>query len=72
MDKGKVKMWYDVEVDILYISLKEGESVDSKEIEDNIRLEYNKDGEIIGIEISNISRYLAKHIAEKLKGIVGR
>ena len=72
MDKGKVKMWYDEEVDILYISLKEEEAVDSEEIEDDIRVEYNKDGGIVGIEISNISRYLAKSIAEKLKGVVAR
>lgn len=69
MDKNKVKMWYDEEADILYLSLKEGRAVDSKEIEENIRVEYDKKGEIVGLEISNISRYLAKSIAEKLKEV---
>ena len=69
MDKNKVKMWYDEETDILYLSLKEGRAVDSEEIEENIRVEYDKQGEIIGLEIYNISRYLAKSIAEKLKKV---
>jgi len=72
MGKDKIKMWYDEEVDILYISFKEGESVDSEEVEENIRIEYNKDGEVVGLEISEISKYLAKSIAEKLKGVIAR
>ena len=67
MGKDKMKMWYDEEMDILYISLREGRAVDSEEIEENIRVEYDKQGEIVGVEISNISRYLAKYIAEKLR-----
>ena len=63
MDKDKMKMWYDEEMDILYISLREGSAVDSEEIDENIRVEYGKQGEIVGVEISNISRYLAKYIA---------
>ena len=69
MDKDKMRMWYDEESDILYISLKEGLAVDSEEIDENIRVEYNEHGDAIGIEISNISRYLAKSIAKKLKDV---
>ena len=65
----KIKMWYDEEVDILYISLKEGKAVDSEEVQENVRVEYDENGEIVGIEICNISRYLAKSIAEKLRRI---
>ena len=72
MGKDKIKMWYDEEADILYLSFKEEESVDSEEVEENIRIEYNKDGEVIGLEISEISKYLAKSIAEKLKGVIAR
>lgn len=72
MGKDKVKMWYDEEVDILYISFKEGESVDSEEAGENMRIEYNKGGEMVGIEISEISKYLAKSIAEKLKGAIAK
>ena len=65
-------MWYDEEADIFYLSFREEESVDSEEVEENIRIEYNKDGEVIGLEISEISKYLAKSIAEKLKGVIAR
>ena len=41
MDKNKVKMWYDEETDILYISLREESAVDSEEIDENIRVEYD-------------------------------
>ncbi len=67
MGKNKVKMWYDEDVDILYVSFKEGTSIDSEEIEENLRVEYDKNGEVIGLEISNISEFLARSIAEKLK-----
>ncbi len=67
MGKNKIKMWYDEDVDILYISLREGEGIDSEEIKENLRVEYNKKGEVIGLEISNISKLLAKTLAEKLK-----
>lgn len=67
MGKNKIKMWYDEYVDILYISLREGEGIDSEEIKENLRVEYNKKGEVIGLEISNISKLLAKTLAEKLK-----
>lgn len=72
MDKSKIKMWYDEEVDILYLLLKKGEAVDSEELEENIRVEYNEKGEIIGLEIRNISKYLAKSIAEKLKEAIAK
>ena len=67
MGKNKIKMWYDEDVDILYISLREGEGIDSEEIKENLRVEYNKKGEVIGLEISNISKLLTKTLAEKLK-----
>ena len=67
MGKNKIKMWYDEDVDILYISLREGEGIDSEEIKENLRVEYNKKGEAIGLEISNISKLLAKTLAEKPK-----
>lgn len=63
MDKNKIKMWYDE--DILYISFKEGPSVDSEEKE-GIRLEYDKNGNVIGIEVEEIARKLVKPIAKKL------
>ncbi|MBS7606911.1 DUF2283 domain-containing protein [Candidatus Bathyarchaeota archaeon] len=57
---------YDAEEDILYIVIREEPIVDSKEIDEDIRVEYNLEGEIAGIEIMNarnIARIMAKEIA---------
>ncbi len=72
MGKNKIKMWYDEEMDILYISFKKGECVDSEEVNENIRIEYNRNGEVIGLEILGISRYLAKSIAKNLKSVMAK
>lgn len=55
-----LKVNYDAEEDILYIMIKEGPVFDSKEIDEDVRLEYDKDGEVAGIEIMNARRNLAK------------
>jgi uncharacterized protein YuzE len=66
MDKGKIKIWFDEEVDILYVSLKEGVSVHSEETEEGVRVEYDESGQVVGIEISGITKMLAKPIAKQL------
>ena len=58
MDKG-VRSSFDEESDILYLSLKEGVTVDSEEIIEDVRVEYDADGQVIGIEIFNITKMLA-------------
>lgn len=68
MDKN-IKMWFDVEEDTLYLSLKEGVAIDSEEISDNIRIEYDELGNPVGIEIYNISKFLANSIAEHLQNL---
>jgi len=67
MDKNKIKVWFDEKTDILYISFKKGPAVDSEEINDNVRVEYGKKGEVIGIEIHNITQIVAKSLATHLK-----
>ena len=69
MDKNKIKIWFDDEEDILYVSLKEGLAVDSEEIKKGIRVEYGKDGRVIGIEIHNLSKMIAKSLASRLKAM---
>jgi len=69
MDKA-IKFWFDEKEDIFYISLKPDIAVDSEEVEKNIRIEYNEDGEIIGIEIYNISKIIASSIAKHLREIL--
>ncbi|MEM7820554.1 MAG: DUF2283 domain-containing protein, partial [Candidatus Aenigmatarchaeota archaeon] len=66
MGKGKVKVWYDEETDILYISLKKGVAVDSEETEEGVRMEYGPDGEILGVEVADISRLLSRAIAKHI------
>jgi uncharacterized protein YuzE len=70
MGENKVKTWFDEDTDILYVSFKKGKSVDSEEKEDGIRLEYDKNRNIIGIEITNITQKLAKPIAKKLSSAI--
>ncbi|MCD6213479.1 MAG: DUF2283 domain-containing protein [Candidatus Desulfofervidus sp.] len=66
-----VKVWFDEETDILYLSLKEGISVDSEEVaEEDVRVEYDKQGQIIGVEIHNITKMLAKPLARQLREAV--
>ena len=66
-----VKVWFDEETDILYLSLKEVISVDSEEVaEEDVRVEYDKQGQIIGVEIHNITKMLAKPLARQLREAV--
>ena len=67
MDKNKIKAWYDDESDIFYISLKQGSAVDSEEIAEDVRIEYDKAGEILGIEIHHVAKMVAKSLAAHLK-----
>jgi len=65
-----IKVWFDEEMDILYISFKEGVSVDSEEVAEDIRAEYDEQGQIIGVEIYNITKMLAKNLAKQLKEVM--
>ena len=50
MGKGKIKIWFDGEVDILYVSLKEDVSVDSEELEEGVRVEYDERKQVVGVK----------------------
>jgi len=65
-----VKVWFNEETDILYLSLKEVISVDSEEVAEDVRVEYDKQGQIIGVEIHNITKMLAKPLARQLREAV--
>ena len=50
--KDKIKKsWYDPEMDILYIQVKEGILADSREISDDFRFDLDQQGDILGIEV---------------------
>jgi uncharacterized protein YuzE len=59
-----IKVWFDEDNDILYISLRKGAAVDSKEVSDHIRVEYDAHDQIIGIEIYHISKMVANNLAK--------
>ncbi|RLI81119.1 DUF2283 domain-containing protein [Archaeoglobales archaeon] len=61
-----MRVRYDPKADILYILIKEGEISDSDEIDEDVWIEYDKDGKIAGIEIWNAGE---KVIMEALKEI---
>jgi uncharacterized protein YuzE len=54
------KFSYDKEKDKVYFSLREGPAVNSVEVNENIRVEFDEEGNIIGIEISNILNMLTE------------
>ena len=54
-----MRVRYDEEADALYIKLREGEYHESDEIRDGFILDYDVDGNIIGIEILDASTHLA-------------
>ncbi|EHR79046.1 hypothetical protein OCC_01639 [Thermococcus litoralis DSM 5473] len=48
-----MKVRYDPKADILYILIKEGEVFDTDEVDEDVWIEYDENGRIMGIEIWN-------------------
>jgi uncharacterized protein YuzE len=53
-----MKLNYYEETDSLYIDLLKGASAESTEISEGIVLDYDKDGNLVGIDIDNASKKL--------------
>ena len=51
-----MKLTYYPETDSLYIDLSEQPSVDSQEISEGIVLDYDASGNLVGIDIDNVSK----------------
>ncbi len=51
-----MKMNYYPETDSLYIELSSKESVESKEVSEGVVLDYDKDGNLVGIDVDNASK----------------
>ncbi len=64
-----MKIEYDKEVDAAYIYLvfpiKDKEVKKTVEINENIFLDYDKDGKLLGVEILNASKTLNKKVIEE-------
>ncbi|HLE64589.1 MAG TPA: DUF2283 domain-containing protein [Candidatus Bathyarchaeia archaeon] len=58
-----MKAHYDPDVDILYLVIRRGPIRDSRELDEDIRVEYDKNGTIVGIEISNARKNLARPLS---------
>ena len=61
-----MKFEYDKEVDAAYIYLKypieDGEAARTIELNDNIRIDFDKKGKILGMEILDASKVLNKNV----------
>lgn len=53
-----MKLNYYQETDSLYIDLSSGKSAESREISDGVVLDYDKKGNLVGIDIDNASKKL--------------
>jgi len=47
---------YDPLADALYIRVRDGDIVDSIEVRENLVVDFDKNGEVIGIEVINFSK----------------
>jgi len=56
MEKGKVRVWYDKSVDILYVLFKEGPSYEVIEADPDVHLELDEKGKVMGIEMWNAQK----------------
>jgi uncharacterized protein YuzE len=50
-----MKLTIDEEADALYLYLNEGAIVESEEVEPGVILDYDKDGNVVGVEILRVS-----------------
>ena len=66
-----LKINYDPEEDILYIVVKEGSIFDSREIDEDIRLEYDRKGDVAGLEIMHARKNIAKTFAHEIAEEIG-
>jgi uncharacterized protein YuzE len=54
-----MKINYYPDTDSLYIDLSEKKSIDSVEVSEGVVVDYDKDGNIVGIDIDNASKKIA-------------
>ena len=54
-----MRLKVDTESDALYFRLDESEIIESEEVEPGVILDFNADGNVVGIEILNISKRVA-------------
>jgi uncharacterized protein YuzE len=67
-----MKLSYHPETDSLYIDLSDRPSVESREVSEGVVLDYDADGQLVGIDIDNASAKveLGKLVLSRLPGKV--
>ena len=63
-----MKVSYDPNEDVLYMHFRKGPSDTVKEVEDNVIVELDRDGEVMGIELWGIKK---KGVLKQLSQIAG-
>lgn len=63
--KNKQKIYYDKKTDILWFLVKSGPEFEYKEIAPGISVELGKKGELLGIEILNVSKVIKPLLEQK-------
>jgi len=61
-----MKVHYDADVDILYIVVKDGPALDSRELNEGIILELGENDGIVGIQIMNARRSVLAQVSEEI------
>jgi len=61
-----VKVEYDSKADAMYIWLRKAKYEISEELAENVIIDLNKSGRIIGIEILDVSKNLGKELVTKI------
>lgn len=62
-----MKITYDKNADAMYIEIREGEFFTNKKTEDNIIIDLDKDGNMLGIEILDVSKKMPKNFISDVK-----
>ncbi|MBI3290241.1 DUF2283 domain-containing protein [Candidatus Microgenomates bacterium] len=64
----KQKIFYDKKSDALWLLIKDGTEYDHKEVAPGVNVELGKKGELLGIEILNASKVLARKLVKSTNG----
>ena len=62
-----MKITFDKEADALYIEFSEGEFAKNKKIDDSTIIDFDKEGNILGIEILGVSKKTPKDFLSKIQ-----
>ncbi|MSQ14587.1 MAG: DUF2283 domain-containing protein [Dehalococcoidia bacterium] len=62
-----MKLKIDKESDALYFRLDESAIVDSHEVENGVVIDFNSEGNVVGIEILNLSKRVAPELLRVLQ-----